>query len=326
MTKFLDGYNREIDYLRVAITDRCNLRCRYCMPAEGVEVIDHNKILNYKEIKKIVEVGAKLGIKKVRLTGGEPLARLGVADLVAMLKQISGVEEVSLTTNGILLTKYGEELSAAGLDRVNISLDTLKANKFKEITLFNQHEKVLEGIQTALKLGLDPVKINVVVMKGINDDEVLDFVQFTRKYPVHVRFIEFMPSGDKKLEQEKHYLGIDKLKELIEREEKLLSTEFDTGNGPAYYYQVEDSLGTIGFITPISNHFCSKCNRLRLTTTGKLRPCLYSEKEIDLIENGKLLDKKDLKEQFIKAVHNKPESHSVNNQDSFSTNMSQIGG
>ncbi|GAB6137759.1 GTP 3',8-cyclase MoaA [Halanaerobaculum tunisiense] len=324
MTKFIDDYGRLIDYLRISITDRCNLRCHYCMPPQGVEFVDHNQILSYEQILKIVNAGAELGIKKIRLTGGEPLVRKGVVDLVKMLNEISGIEEIALTTNGILLPKYGKDLAKAGLERVNISLDTLQADKFKEITCFNKYQQVLSGIKTALKVGLDPVKINVVVMKGINDDEVLDFVNLTRKYPVHVRFIEFMPSGDKKTEQEKRYLGIGKLKKLIKKEERLLPTQFDKGNGPAYYYQVEESLGTIGFISPISNHFCSDCNRLRLTSTGQLRPCLCSEEEINL--KGKVGSKQELQQQFIKAVKKKPEDHSLNNKNNFAKNMSQIGG
>ena len=325
MTEFIDQYGRVIDYLRISITDRCNLRCRYCMPADGIETIDHEEILSYEEIRRIVEAGAELGIKKIRLTGGEPLARKGAAKLVAMLNKIEGIEEVAMTTNGILLSKYGKELAEAGLERVNISLDSLDPQKFKEITRFDKYQQVVEGIKTALEVGLDPVKINVVVMKGINDDEILDFVNLTREYNIHVRFIEFMPSGDKKAEQEERYLGIHKIKKRIKQEEKIIPTEFDTGNGPAYYYQVKDSLGSIGFISAISNHFCSECNRLRLTATGQLRPCLFSENEIDLTQavhnsNGAI------KEKFIETVEQKPKGHSLGAEDEFLKNMSQIGG
>ncbi|MBM7557670.1 GTP 3',8-cyclase MoaA [Halanaerobacter jeridensis] len=325
MTEFSDQYGRIIDYLRISITDRCNLRCRYCMPAEGVENISHDEILSYEEIAEIVAAGADLGIKKIRLTGGEPLVRKGVPDLVRMLNQIAGIEEIAMTTNGILLPQSGAELVKAGLERVNISLDTLQEEKFKKITRFEQYQEVLTGIETALEVGLAPVKINVVVMKGINDDEILDFVNLSKKYNVHVRFIEFMPSGNKKLEQEKRYLGIDKVKEIIKKEEQLLPTEFNTGNGPAYYYQVGDSLGSIGFINAISNHFCSDCNRLRLTATGQLRPCLFSEEEIDLSE-ALAEGKEAIKNKFIAAVGQKPVGHSLNNETEFLTNMSQIGG
>ncbi|MFO7820139.1 MAG: GTP 3',8-cyclase MoaA [Halanaerobacter sp.] len=325
MTEFIDQYGRRIDYLRISITDRCNLRCRYCMPAEGIETIAHEEVLSYEEISKIVKAGAELGIKKIRLTGGEPLARKGAAHLVATLNKIEGIEEIAMTTNGILLSKYGKELVEAGLERVNISLDSLDPEKFKEITRFDKYQQVIEGIKTALEVGLDPVKINVVVMQGINDDEILDFVNLTREYDLHVRFIEFMPSGDKKAEQEERYIGLDKIKERIKREEKIMPTDFDTGNGPAYYYQVKDSLGSIGFISAISNHFCSECNRLRLTAKGQLRPCLFSEDELDLTR-ALDKDKEALKEKFIETVEQKPKGHSLGAEDEFLKNMSQIGG
>ncbi|MGM0501674.1 MAG: GTP 3',8-cyclase MoaA, partial [Bacillota bacterium] len=270
--------------------------------------------------------GAELGIKKVRLTGGEPLVRKDVVDLVEMLNQIPKIEEITLTTNGILLAEHAQDLVGAGLARVNISLDTLDRAKFKKITRVGEQQQVLEGIKAALKVGLDPVKINVVVMKGINDDEILNFVNLTRQYPVHVRFIEFMPSGDKKLEQEKRYLAIDKVKEIITEEEELLFTNFDIGNGPANYYQVEQSLGAIGFISPISNHFCSECNRLRLTATGQLRPCLTSEQEIDLKSAVQSSSLKVLRNKFKEAAVSKPAAHSLTDKNEFQTNMSQIGG
>ncbi|GAB6098275.1 GTP 3',8-cyclase MoaA [Halanaerocella petrolearia] len=324
MGQLVDSYQRKIDYLRLSITDRCNLRCRYCMPPEGVDYIDHNQILSYEDIVKVVKVGAKLGIRKVRVTGGEPLVRKGAVDLIKMLNNISGIKEVALTTNGLLLTDYVSELVAAGLERVNISLDTLQRDKFKEVTCFDQLQQVIRGIKAAINAGLTPVKINVVVMQGINDDELFDFIALTRQLPVHIRFIEFMPTGSKNNEQEEYYIGIDQLKEEIKKKEKLLPTQFQQGNGPAYYYQVPDSLGTIGFISPISNSFCSSCNRLRLTSTGELRACLCNEQEVklqDKLEQGET----ELKRAFQLAVRKKGEEHSLE-QDDFQKNMSQIGG
>ncbi|AGB41191.1 molybdenum cofactor biosynthesis protein A [Halobacteroides halobius DSM 5150] len=324
MGQLVDRYQRKIDYLRISITDRCNLRCRYCMPPEGVDFIEHDQILSYEKIVRIVQTGAKLGIKKVRVTGGEPLVRKGAVDLIRMLKNISGIEEVALTTNGVLLAKYASQLVTAGLDRVNISLDTLQQDKFREITNFDQLEQVIEGIKSALEVGLTPVKINVVVMQSINDDEIFDFIALTRQLPVHVRFIEYMPAGSKESEQEKYYIGSKQLKKEIKREEKLLATQFQKGNGPAYYYQVSDSLGTIGFISPISNSFCSSCNRLRLTSTGDLRACLCNEQEINLRDKLKQ-GEAEVKRAFQLAVDSKAEKHSLS-QGNFNKNMSQIGG
>jgi cyclic pyranopterin phosphate synthase len=328
MSRLIDDFGRKVDYLRISITDRCNLRCYYCMPPQGVKLLAHKQLLSYEEIIRVVKVGIKLGIKKVRLTGGEPLVRPKVITLVRMLKNLSAIEDLAITTNGILLNKYGQQLSQAGLDRVNISLDTLKADKFNQITGYDRQEQVLAGIKRALEVGLDPVKINVVLMKGINDDEVFDFINLTKEYPIHVRFIEFMPVGDNTVKQSKRYLGIDQLKKKISREEELLPTQFKEGNGPAYYYQVPNSLGTIGFISPMSNHFCGSCNRLRLTATGQLRPCLSSDQEINLkqvLRAGK--SDQELTKVFINAINKKPQTHVLNNNDdSFSKNMSQIGG
>lgn len=327
MSKLIDTCGRKIDYLRISVTDRCNLRCYYCMPPEGVEFKDHSEILRYEEIVEIVETGVKLGIKKIRLTGGEPLVRPQLVKLVRMLNQIPEIEDISITTNGILLARYAEELLAAGLDRVNISLDTLQADKFKKITGFDNHHQVISGIETALKLGLNPVKINVVLMKGINDNEVFDFINLTKEASLHVRFIEFMPAGNNSAKGDDRYLGINELKERISRKEKLLPARFSQGNGPAAYYKLSGALGTVGFITPISNHFCSSCNRLRLTATGQLRPCLTSDQEYDL--KGILRDSEDtrkLKEVFVKAIKRKPEEHQMYQTDCFTKNMSQIGG
>jgi cyclic pyranopterin phosphate synthase len=294
------------------------------MPAEGVDFIEQEKILSYEDIVEIAKTAVELGISKIRLTGGEPLVRKGLVGLISKLNKIPGIEDLSLTTNGILLVEQGAELKEAGLDRVNISLDTFQEDKFAEITGCDKLVDVLAGIETALDLGLRPVKINMVVMKGVNEQEIFDFIKLTRYYPLHVRFIEFMPTDTKKIDQENHYLSIDNLKQKIKSREDLLATQFKVGNGPAYYYQVRDSLGSIGFISPISNHFCASCNRLRLTSTGKLRPCLSTSKEVDL-QQILSEDKEKLEEGFKDAIRQKPKQHSLI-QESLGQNMSQIGG
>ncbi|WP_408956608.1 GTP 3',8-cyclase MoaA [Natroniella sp. ANB-PHB2] len=323
----MDPLGRKIDYLRIAITDRCNLRCQYCMPEEGVKSLSQQRILRYEELIKVVQVGARLGIKKVRLTGGDPLVRKGVVNFVQMLNKIEGIEEISLTTNGLLLEEKGQGLLEAGLDRVNISLDTLEQGKFREITKIGGFKQVWAGIEKALELELAPIKINMVLMKGINDDEVFDFINLTREYPLHVRFIEFMPIGGKRSEQEEKYLSIAELKRKIKEREKLLPSKFVIGNGPANYYRVAGASGTIGFISPISNHFCTSCNRIRLTATGYLRPCLCSDDEInlkELIRNNSNQER--LMERFLEAVTYKPKQHHLGEETSLVKHMSQIGG
>lgn len=323
----MDFYKREIDYLRISITDRCNLRCYYCMPAEGVEFIEHQQILRYEEITEIVKVAVRLGIKKIRLTGGEPLVRPEAAKLVKMIKDIAGIEEISLTTNGILLEKYADKLKSAGLDRVNISLDTLQADKYKEITGFDKYQEVIAGINAAVKVGLNPVKINIVLMKGVNDDEIFDFINLSKCKALDVRLIEFMPAGNNASKAYDRYLGIDEVKKLIFSKYALLPVSVEKGNGPAEYYKIAGGKGRIGFIAPISNHFCTDCNRLRLTASGKLRPCLAKEQEFDL---KSILRKEkstlNMEDVFLQAIKAKPRGHQMYQEECFSKNMSQIGG
>ncbi|MFC1967594.1 GTP 3',8-cyclase MoaA [Chloroflexota bacterium] len=284
MTGLSDSFQRPINYLRVSVTDRCNLRCVYCMPVDGVPLMPHEDILRYEEIHDIVEAASELGISKVRITGGEPLVRAGLSELIGMLAGIKTIDDISLTTNGILLARYAAELKTAGLRRVNVSLDTLQPEKFRQITRLGNLDDALTGIEAAKAAGLAPVKINVVVMRGVNDDEILDFASKTIGEGWHVRFIERMPSfsaedtADVKFVSSNEILG--SLVSLGEMEPCLVSI----GNGPARYFRLPGAKGTIGFITPVSEHFCFQCNRLRLTADGKLRPCLLSEEEIDLRE------------------------------------------
>jgi cyclic pyranopterin phosphate synthase len=319
MQKLNDHLGRKIDYLRISITDRCNLRCRYCMPAEGVENKAHQDILSYEEILKIVETGINLGIRKIRITGGEPLVRLGVEDFISALAELD-LEDISMTSNAVLLSKKAEGLKKAGLNRINISLDTLDSEKFKKITRRDNLAQVLEGINAALKAGLAPVKLNVVVMRGINDDELFDFVELSRKKNLNIRFIEYMPLGGE-AEAEK-FISTKEIKELITNKYELLPAA-SRGNGPAVYSKINGAVGKIGFISALSEHFCSTCNRLRLTADGKFKPCLASNQEIKI----KGFSEKEIKAAYRRALEIKPVCHDLNfEQQNYSRNMSQIGG
>ncbi len=313
MTGLSDSFQRPINYMRVSVTDRCNLRCVYCMPEEGVPWLPHSNILSYEELLSIIRAGAELGITKIRLTGGEPLVRLGIVDFVKMISQIPEIEDIAMTTNGIFLAKYAADLKKAGLHRVNVSLDTLKPEKFKKICRGTDDgadiNNVLAGIEAARAAGLNPVKINVVVMAGVNDDEILDFARKTIDEEWHVRFIELMPfTGHNG--QTPVGLTAAEMKKRIDPLGKMSPFKHKWGNGPAKYYQLPGAKGTIGFITALSEHFCFSCNRLRLTADGKLRPCLMSETMIDLREplrSGISTDK--LKELIRQAVFAKPMGH-----------------
>jgi cyclic pyranopterin phosphate synthase len=278
-----DRYQRPITYLRVSVTDRCNLRCVYCMPSDGIQLRSHDDILSFEEVARVVHAAVGLGIRTVRLTGGEPLARKGLVDLVRMLRDISGLEELSLTTNGTLLSAQALALARAGLDRVNVSLDTLRPERFARITRRGNLADVLAGIMAAENAELTPIKINAVVMRGVNDDEVVELARQTLEHSWHVRFIEPMPLGSDVLwEPDRCVLATEIRAEIEMALGPLAATEKLPGSGPARTYQLMNALGTIGFISPWSQHFCSACNRLRLTADGKLRSCLLSDGEIDL--------------------------------------------
>jgi len=310
MTGLSDSFQRPINYLRISVTDRCNLRCIYCMPSDGIYLLPHQDILTYEEIYTIVKAAAELGINKVRITGGEPLVRSGVPKLIEMLAHIDAIDDISLTTNGTLLGRYAAELKSAGLRRVNISLDTLKQDKFKFITrTTNNLDDVLEGIEVAKSVGLNPVKLNMVVMSGVNDDELLDFAAKTVNEGWHVRFIEFMPVTSQSTITSP-FLSVSDMRKRLEQLGELEPCLPSVGNGPAKYFRLPQAKGTIGFITPVSEHFCFHCNRLRLTADGKLRPCLLSEDEIDLkqpLRNG--ISLAGLKLLIEEAVAKKPLQH-----------------
>lgn len=327
MTGLSDSFQRPINYLRISVTDRCNLRCTYCMPMGGVSELKHDDILRYEEIATIIRAAAEMGVDKVRLTGGEPLVRAGLTDLVAMLAEVEPIDDISLTTNGTMLAHYADELKQAGLNRVNISLDTLKPDRFLSITRSDAELKdVLKGIEAARGVGLEPVKLNMVVIPGINDDEVLDFAEKTLNEDWHVRFIELMPvNGENK---EPQFVAASAMRKTIDKLGKLEPCLPSAGNGPAKYFRLPNAKGTIGFITPVSEHFCFNCNRLRLTADGKLRPCLLSDYEVDLktpLRDGVGIE--GLKKLIEEAVANKPRQHRIAEGDLPQQRpFSQVGG
>jgi cyclic pyranopterin phosphate synthase len=295
------------------------------MPPEGVPQISHSEILSYEEIRAVVQAAAELGINRIRLTGGEPLVRADFPELVKMLSRIEGIRELSLTTNGTVLKKYALELKQAGLSRINVSLDTLKADKFRNITRLGDLKGVLEGIEAAKEAGFEPIKINTVVMRGINDDEILDFARRTYKDGWHVRFIELMP-----FKGVAEFVPSIELRQHISLLGKLEPRASVASNGPAIYYRLPGAKGTIGFISPLTElSFCSRCNRMRLTSDGKLRPCLLGEDEIDLrmpLRNNASME--ELKSLILEAVASKPEHHQLGggNIRLVKRKMSQIGG
>lgn len=306
-----DKFDRNINYLRISVTDRCNLRCIYCMPEEGIsKLLPHSEILSYEEILKIVEIGVDLGITNIRITGGEPLLRKGIVSFIERLAKTEGIKDIGMTTNGILLKKFAKALYTAGLKRVNISLDSLDKDKFRTITRVGSIDEVLEGIEEADKIGLKPIKVNVVVMRGINDDEIERFALWSKEVEYQIRFIEFMPIGPNAWKKEL-FISKDEIKERIEKKVGRLIPVQVKKSGPAEYFMLEGAKGLLGFISPLTTHICVRCNRLRLTAEGKLRPCLFSDKELDL---KKLLRSKASREQIrdiiLRTIHLKPQGMS----------------
>jgi cyclic pyranopterin phosphate synthase len=278
-----DKFDREINYLRVSITDRCNLHCRYCRPKEGISLQGHDDILRYEEIIRIVSIAVKLGLIKVRITGGEPLVRRGFIEFIAALKKINGLQDISLTTNGILLEEFAQNIFDSGIRRINVSIDSLNKDKYFRITNGGNLEAVLRGIAKAEKVGFSPIKINTVAIKGFNDDEVLAFAQLAADKPFQVRFIELMPVGQANSDYREDYLpAMQLMKEISGRYElEKIKDKKNRSDGPAKIFKIKGGRGEIGFINPVSSHFCSTCNRLRLTSDGKLRACLLNEEEVD---------------------------------------------
>ena len=310
MEPLIDNYQRRANYLRLSLTDRCNLRCVYCMPLEGVPKLPHEEILRYEELLRLVRLAVGLGIEKVRLTGGEPLLRRDLVGFIRALKGC-GLKEISITTNGTLLAQCAHDLAAAGISRLNISLDTLRPERFAAITGRPLLAEVLRGIEAAQAAGLAPIKINVVVMAGLNDDEIIDFGRLSLERPYRVRFIELMPIGRQSGWRPERYLSGEEIKARL----KPLGRLYALGrrgalDGPARRYRLKGAAGEIGFINPVSRHFCPTCNRLRLTADGRLRACLFSDREVDIkraLRSG--LSDEELRAVFRQAMAMKPRRH-----------------
>jgi len=285
----VDTFGRKITYLRISITDRCNFRCAYCMPPDGVDLKAHNTIMRYEEILEVVCEAVKMGVRSVRITGGEPLVRPDVPSLIRMLSGIEGLDDISLTTNGYLLEKFAVALADAGLSRINVSLDTLNPDKFRKITRVGDLDTVLRGIAAAEEAGLRPIKINAVVIKGFNDDELIELAQLSIRHPWHIRFIELMPVNNQEawgadfVDPQDAFVSVQEMHHILESLH-LVPEQHTLGRGPARTYRIPGAKGLVGFISPLSEHFCASCNRLRLTADGRLRPCLLSDEEIPLLE------------------------------------------
>jgi len=320
---------RTINYLRLSVTDRCNLRCMYCMPEEGIEFVPHDDILSYEEMLHLVEISVQAGIRKVRLTGGEPLARKGFISFLKKLSGIRGLEEITLTTNGVLLKEFAADIKNCGVRRINISLDTLKAERFRQITGRDHFDRVWAGIQEAERLGFSPIKINVVAMRGVNDDEILDFVRLTLEKPFHIRFIEYMPVGKNNNWSPERFISTSEILSRVQELGALSPVMQNALDGPADRYRIGGAVGEVGLIGALSNHFCHKCNRLRLTAEGHLRGCLFSDQEIDVktpLREGK--PDADLLALVRVAIESKPNDHGLisNKPRKCVRHMSSIGG
>ena len=313
-----------VNYLRISVTDRCNLRCFYCMPQEGIQLKKHKDIMSYEDIYKVTQVAAEIGITKIRITGGEPLVRLGVEELIGKINSIPKIDDISLTTNGVSLYNKVKKLKEKGLDRVNISLDTLDRSQFKEITGRDHLNKVLKSIDEAKELGLTPVKVNTVLIKGVNDNQIDEFLKFMDEKDIILRFIEYMPIGSEK--DQANYIKIADIKEVLKQKYELIPAEVQ-GNGPAKYYKIKGLNGKLGFISPFSHNICSECNRLRLTADGKIRSCLLKEEETSLYNDKNLVESKKIKEILLKSIQKKSPHYGY--EEVFANNnknMNSIGG
>ncbi|GAB4281026.1 MAG: GTP 3',8-cyclase MoaA [Deferrisomatales bacterium] len=322
-----DRYHRLINYLRVSVTDRCNLRCAYCMPEHGVEPLRHDQILSYEEILRVARIAVAMGIRKIRVTGGEPLVRRGIVEFVARLAALPSLDDLCLTTNGILLAEAAPELKRAGLRRVNVSLDTLREERFQEITRRTGLARVLQGLEEARRVGLSPVKVNVVAMRGLNGDEVLDFARFAREFDYEVRFIEFMPA-DSEHWDEARVLTAREILDVVRTRYPLEPVPNGNPAGPCRSFRLPGA-GKIGVISPMSDHFCGTCNRLRLTAEGRLRSCLFSDRETDLRALLRASGEDEAVAQAIReAVAHKPQGHRLDQEQRHKCglSMSRVGG
>ncbi len=324
----IDKHSRKISYLRISVTDLCNLRCVYCMPPGGTELSMKEEILSFEEILKIVKHGVSLGVNKIRITGGEPLVRKGITSLIKHITNIKGINDVAMTTNGVFLKEYATELKSSGLSRLNISLDTMREDRFHDITRGGNIQDVFDGVEAVLKAGFKGTKLNTVVMRGDNDDEIQDFVRYIMERDIELRFIELMASGWKNMVDEERFVSTSEIMEKVKEVGELIPVQQRVGGGPATIYKIRGALGSVGFISAVSKPFCKTCNRLRLTSDGKLRSCLLTGGEVDIkdILRSSNLDEKEMQDKltdaFFKVADMKPVVHSGKNR----AVMSQIGG
>src|SRR5688572_30459447 len=326
MKTLVDQFGRRIEYLRISVTDRCNFRCLYCMPPEGLEWLPKDEILSYEEITSIVDQLAPLGLRRVRITGGEPTIRPQLERLVSMLSAVPGIEDIALSTNGVKLEAMAASLRAAGLNRVNMSADSLRADRIMAIARRSLPFDPIRAALAAQKAGLDPIKINVVVMRGINDDELEDFARLTLEHPWHVRFIELMPVGDLRALTWDHVVPSDEVITRLARIGVLRPASGPSrGNGPARYHRFEGAAGTIGLITPMTHTYCETCNRVRLTADGRLRTCLFGDHEVNLRDALRRGD--DLVPLYVQALAEKPREHALLQMNVGGLRaLSQVGG
>jgi cyclic pyranopterin phosphate synthase len=304
----IDGFGRRVEYLRVSVTDKCNLRCVYCMPEEGLPWLHKQQLLSYEEIVEIIATMAPLGLTRVRITGGEPLVRRDLSELVRMIAAVPGIEDLSMSTNAVLLEEHSEALRGAGIKRVNISLDSLRPDRIDALARRpGSAGRIMAGIDAAERVGFEPIKVNVVLMRGRNDDEIADFASLTRERPWHVRFIEMMPTGSNLKLSRDHFIScteaLDRLRGLGELE----PVPGPWGNGPATYYRFPGAPGTVGVITPMSHNYCERCNRMRLTADGQLRPCLFGHLQTNL--RDPLRRGEDIAPLIAETLRTKPERH-----------------
>ena len=325
----IDQFGRRIAYLRISVIDKCNLRCIYCMPHGVVNTRRLSELLTNDELVELATIFAELGITKIRLTGGEPLLRPGLVEMVARLAQISGISQLAMSTNGVLLKRYVRALTLAGLQRINVSLDTLSREKFARVTGMDAWQAVIEGILEANVVGLEPVKVNTVLMKGVNDDEILPLVEFASEHSLELRFIEWMPTNPLvDLEREGKFLSNDVARSQIEQRYRLIPDDPDP-HSPARSFIVEGTRARIGFINPLSNFFCAMCNRVRLKVNGRIKTCLHGKEELDLkamLRTG--VGRDEIKRQIATAVFLRPEQHYLNRPDVAHQDfvMTQVGG
>ena len=324
-----DQFGRELTYLRVSVVDRCNLRCLYCMPAHGAGFEAWNELLSYEEMVTLVKYFSELGIAKVRITGGEPLVRPGIEKLVSGIREISAIREIALSTNGVFLRQQASALKKAGLDRINVSLDTLNRERFKEIARMDKLQEVLGGIEEALQSGFRPVKLNTVLMKGINEDEILDLIYFAIEKSLEVRLIELMPTqGLVQLDPKERFLSCEEAKGEIEKEFSLVPVDVYFSS-PAQVFSIEGTQARVGFISPLSNYFCSRCNRLRLKANGALKTCLHGKEDLDLkglLRSG--VTREAIQSKIQEVVWGRPEEHFLNRTEvkHHDFQMSHVGG